>query len=286
MATSRQATCEATPRCGSATAGYLPEVPELPDVEGFRRVLADNARGRQVQAVTVHDRQMLRNRSPQSLGRVLKGRRFGEPERHGKWLLAPIGNVVVVMHFGMTGLLEWTEDDVPRHRHDRIVFRCGGGELRYRNMRRFGGIWVASGAEEVAAVTGPLGPDAANVKRRDFRGLLEQRRGGIKAALMDQRLVAGLGNLLVDEMLWVARIHPRTRVSSLGQKRREELFDALRKVLRGSIPTGRVPPRRGWLTAVRDERDAHCPRCDTPLRRSTVAGRPTRWCPRCQRAPR
>jgi formamidopyrimidine-DNA glycosylase len=261
-------------------------VPELPDVEGFRRVLADNARGRQVQAVTVHDRQMLRNRSPQSLGRALKGRRFREPERHGKWLLAPIGDVVVVMHFGMTGLLEWAGDAAPRHRHDRIVFRCGGGELRYRNMRRFGGVWVTTDAEEVAGVTGPLGPDAAEIKRRDFRGLLEQRRGGIKAALMDQRLIAGLGNLLVDEMLWVARIHPRTQVSSLGQKRRDGLFDALRKTLRGSIPTGRVPPRRGWLTAVRDERDARCPRCDTALRRSTVAGRSTRWCPRCQRVPR
>jgi formamidopyrimidine-DNA glycosylase len=286
VATTRQATCEAPTRCGSATAGYPPVVPELPDVEGFRRVLADNARGRKVDAVTVLDREMLRNSSPQALGRALKGRRFREPERHGKWLLAPIGDVVVLMHFGMTGLLEWIDAGAARHPHDRIVFRCRGGELRYRNMRRFGGVWVAADEEETATVTGPLGADAADVSRKEFRELLERRRGGIKAALMDQRLIAGLGNLLVDEMLWVARIHPRTQVSSLGQERRDALFDALRKILRGSIPTGRVPPRRGWLTGVRDERDARCPRCDTALRRGTVAGRPTRWCPRCQPEPR
>jgi hypothetical protein len=89
---------------------------------------------------------------------------------------------------------------------------------------------------------------------------------------MDQRLMAGLGNLLVEEMLWVARIHPRSQVSSLGQKRRDALFDALRKTLRESIPTGRVPPRRGWLTAVRDEREARCPRCNTALPRKHRGG--------------
>ena len=255
-------------------------------MEGFRRVLSEHARAREVAAVTVLDRAMLRNSSPQALGRALKGRRFREPERHGKWLLAPIGEIVVLMHFGMTGLLEWVDDDGPRHRHDRIMFRFTGGELRYRNMRRFGGVWVAANDNEAAAVTGPLGPDAADLRRRDFRDLLERRRGGIKAALMDQRLIAGLGNLLVDEMLWVARIHPGTQVRSLRPKRCDTLFDALRKTLQGSIPTGRVPRRRGWLTGVRDEPDARCPRCAAPLRRTTVAGRPTRWCPRCQRAPR
>jgi formamidopyrimidine-DNA glycosylase len=261
-------------------------VPELPDVDGFRRVLAEHAARREVSATVVHDREMLRNRSPQGLSRALRGRRFREPERRGKWLLAPIGDVVLLMHFGMTGLLAWEESDTERHRHDRIVFRCRGGELRYRNMRRFGGIWVARDEEEAAAVTGRLGPDAAGLSRKAFQELLERRRGGIKSALLDQRLIAGLGNLLVDEILWTARVHPEKQVRSLDHKRRDALFDALRSTLRRSIPTGRVPRRRGWLTGVRDERDALCPRCDTRLRRTTVAGRPTRWCPRCQPAPR
>ena len=261
-------------------------MPELPDVDGFRRVLAEHAAGREVSATVVHDREMLRNRSPQGLGRTLKGRRFREPERRGKWLLAPIGDVVLLMHFGMTGLLAWEKSDTERHPHDRIVFRCRGGELRYRNMRRFGGVWVARDEEEAAAVTGRLGPDAVGLSRKAFQELLERRRGGIKSALLDQRLIAGLGNLLVDEILWTARVHPEKQVRSLDRKRRNALFDALRSTLRQSIPTGRVPRRRGWLTGVRDDRDARCPRCNTRLRRTTVAGRPTRWCQRCQPAPR
>jgi formamidopyrimidine-DNA glycosylase len=260
-------------------------MPELPDVEGFRRVLAEHATGRRVRRVEVHDRAMLRNRSPHALGRALEDARFREPRRHGKWLLAPVRDVVVLIHFGMTGRLEWVDGDGAPHPHDRIVFRCEGGELRYRNMRRFGGVWVAK-EDEIGTVTGPLGPDAAQLRRRDFHELMTRRRGGMKAALMDQRLVAGLGNLLVDEILWRARIHPRTEVRSLTPARGDALYDALRRTLRSSIPTGRVPPRRGWLTGVRDERDARCPRCGTSLRRTTVAGRPTRWCSRCQPVPR
>jgi formamidopyrimidine-DNA glycosylase len=261
-------------------------VPELPDVDGFRRVLTEFASGQEIKAVEVRDREMLRNRSPQGLGRALKGRRFREPERRGKWLFAPVGDVVLLMHFGMTGLLAWEDSDADWHRHDRIVFRCHDGELRYRNMRRFGGIWVASGEEEAATVTGPLGPDAAGLSRKAFHERLESRRGGIKSALMDQRLIAGLGNLLVDEILWTARVHPEKLARALDRRRRDAVFDALHETLRRSIPAGRVPRPRGWLTGVRDERDARCPRCDTRLRRTTVAGRPTRWCPRCQPAPR
>ena len=98
-------------------------MPELPDVDGFRRVLAEHAAGQQVRATVVHDREMLRNRSPQGLGRALKGRRFREPERRGKWLFTPIGDVVVLMHFGMTGLLAWEDSEPEAHQHDRIVFR-------------------------------------------------------------------------------------------------------------------------------------------------------------------
>jgi formamidopyrimidine-DNA glycosylase len=261
-------------------------MPELPDVEGFRRVLADNALARPIEGVDVPDRALLRNAAPQALGSTLRGQRFREPRRHGKWLLARAGGATVLFHFGMTGLLAWEEPGTERHRHDRLVFRLRGGELRYRNMRRFGGVWLARDDEELRALTGSLGPDADEVDRDGFEELLERRRGGIKAALMDQTLIAGLGNLLVDEILWRARVHPRTQVGSLTARRREALFDAMRAVLRGSIPTGRVPPGQGWLTGVRDDRDPACPRCGTRLRKTTVAGRTTCWCPRCQRPPR
>jgi formamidopyrimidine-DNA glycosylase len=132
-------------------------------------------------------------------------------------------------------------------------------------------------------VTGPLGPDATEVGLERFRELLAPRRGSLKAALMDQRLIAGLGNLMVDEIAWRARVDPRTAVGRLSRRRVERLWQAMDEVVRESLPTGRVPPAHGWLTGVRDRRDARCPRCGSRLRRATVAGRTTVWCGRCQR---
>jgi formamidopyrimidine-DNA glycosylase len=209
------------------------------------------------------------------------GTRFGEPRRHGKWLIFPAGDAEVLMHFGMTGRLDWGRRGSERHRHDRIVFVCRGGELRYRNMRKFGGVWISKRGQE--HVAGPLGPDAAELDRKRFHELLGRRRGGVKAALMDQRLIAGLGNLMVDEIAWRAKVNPRARVASLSRRRIDRLWDAMDQVVRESIPTGRVPPAEGWLTAARVTREPTCPRCGARLRKSTVAGRTTAWCPRCQR---
>jgi formamidopyrimidine-DNA glycosylase len=115
-----------------------------------------------------------------------------------------------------------------------------------------------------------------------FEDLLRGRRGGVKAALMDQRLVAGIGNLLSDEIVWRARIDPRTRVGALGEAQIANLHQAMREAVSESSRYGRVPHGRRWLTRVRDDRDAACPRCGTGLCKGTVAGRTACWCPRCQ----
>ncbi|MGN6872693.1 MAG: Fpg/Nei family DNA glycosylase [Solirubrobacteraceae bacterium] len=260
-------------------------MPELPDVEGFRRYLARHAEGQRIVAVHVPDRQIVRNRTPQALGRTLRGTRFASPTRHGKWLIAPIddGTRELLLHFGMTGLLTWSHDRDARHRHDRVVFVCEHGELRYNNMRRFGGVWLARDERERDQVTGPLGPDAAAITRDEFEQLLAGRRGGAKAALMDQHLLAGVGNLLSDEILWRARIRPQTPIPQLSPARGRCLYEALRAAVSESIRYGRVPHGQRWLTRVRDDRGARCPRCGTTLRRATVAGRTACWCPRCQR---
>lgn len=258
-------------------------MPELPDVEGFRRVFAEHAAGRTVERVEVLDRSMLRNRRPQALGRLLAGQRLRDPRRHGKWMIVPVGGGWLLLHFGMTGLLEWCARGSERHAHDRLILVCDRGELRYRNMRKFGGVWVARDDAERDRVIGPLGPDARGIARERFDELIASRRGAIKAALMDQRLIAGLGNLLSDEALWRARVNPRAACRSLSPRRRVALHDAVRATVRESIPAGRVPHGPKWLTAVRDRPDARCPRCGTKLIKATVAGRTACWCRRCQR---
>lgn len=258
-------------------------MPELPDVEGFRRYLAAHGEGQRVVGVEVPDREIVRNRTPQALGRAVAGARVARPRRHGKWLLAPVGDVELMLHFGMTGGLSWSDGDRGRDRYDRLIVVCEQGEPRYNNMRRFGGVWLARDDAEREAVTGTLGPDAAALDREQFEQLLAWRRGGVKAALMDQRLVAGIGNLLSDEILWRAKIKPTATVPSLSPARRRRLYAALHAAVGESIRYGRVPHGARWLTRVRDDRDAVCPRCKARLRRTTVAGRTACWCPREQR---
>jgi formamidopyrimidine-DNA glycosylase len=256
-------------------------VPELPDVEHFRRFLARHAAGRRIERVVTTDPAILRGISPEALDRALRGQRFEEPERHGKWLLAWTTGPAVLMHFGMTGDLGWGRDAGGRHRHDRVVFVTDGGELRYRNMRKFGGLWLAHDRDEAASTMGGLGPDALTLDRRGFRKLLARRRGRIKAALMDQRLLAGVGNLVADEALWRARIHPARRIEDLSSQDRDRLYSGVHRVLHDWVERfGDLPP--GWLIHVRGRPDARCPRCGTPLGRTVVGGRTTYFCPRCQ----
>lgn len=258
-------------------------VPELPDVEHYRRVLAEHAAGRRIDRTLTTDAGILRNVTPDALDRALRGHRFEEPERHGKWLLGWTSGPAVLLHFGMTGDLIAAGDAEGRHRHDRVIFELDHGELRYRNMRKLGGLWLAHDRDEARRVLGSLGPDALEVDRRWFRDLLSKRRGRIKAVLMDQTVLAGVGNLLADEALWRARIHPARRIEDLDREERDRLFTALRKVLRTSVERfDYVPRMRGWLTHVRGVPGAACPRCRTPLERTVVGGRTTYLCARCQ----
>jgi formamidopyrimidine-DNA glycosylase len=263
-------------------------VPELPDVEGYRRFWVEHAVGRAVRRVVTTDPAILRNTTPRAVDRALRGRTFTEPVRHGKWLLCWSDGPCLLFHFGMTGWFLWGDTPEGRHRHDRVIVELeGGGEVRYRNMRKLGGAWLAHDGLEVAAVTGALGPDALAVDRRRFRELLASRRGGAKAVLMDQAFMAGIGNLLADEILWQARIHPKRRVEDLSDEQRERLFEAMRKVVRESVAahTDSIPKKRNWLLSVRGEPGAVCPRCGTPLERTVAAGRTTWFCPQCQPAP-
>jgi formamidopyrimidine-DNA glycosylase len=254
-------------------------MPELPDVEHFRRTFAEHGPGRTIGEVLVTDPGILRNAEPGELDRMLRGRRLEEPERRGKWLIAPTDGPALLLHFGMTGDLLWGSDASGRHPHDRVIVVLDDGELRYRNMRKLGGAWAAADPAEVDRLLGHLGPDALGLGRADFLDRMERRRGRIKAALMDQSFVAGVGNLLADEILWRARIHPDRRIEGLTDEERRAVFRELRSVVRNTVD--RYPA--GFHDA-RARPGGRCPRCRTELARTQVAGRTTYLCPRCQDA--
>lgn len=253
-------------------------MPELPDVEGERRRFAALAAGRRVRRVTA-DPTFLRNARPGDLDRALRGRRLGEPGRWGKWLLCPADGPLLLLHFGMTGGLVAGGAPSP---YDRLVLELEGGELRVRDVRKLGGAWLARDDEEARELLRGLGPDALQVDLGTFLERLAGRRGGTKAVLLDQGFVAGMGNLLADEILWRARIHPRAPIPGLDDRARARLHRAMLGVLRTSVARIGRPPPAGWLLSVRGEPGARCPRCRTPLARIAAAGRTTYLCPACQ----
>jgi formamidopyrimidine-DNA glycosylase len=257
-------------------------VPELPDVEGFRRELAGPLPGRRIRQVKVHDPGILRNTTAQTLGRQLTGHRFGTPRRIGKWLILPTDGPTLLIHSGMTGHPYYAANGAETENYERLVVSLDRGELRYADLRKLRGVWLADDEDAIPDLTGPQGPDALGLGLRPFREGLSGRRGRLKPTLMDQSVIAGLGNLLTDEMCWRARLHPCRMVADLDAKELKELHAAMTGVLRTAVRHGRVPGLPRWLTGARDEPDPSCPRCGARLARARIGGRTSVWCPRCQ----
>lgn len=266
-------------------------MPELPDVEGFRRLAAEHVGHRRVESVRVRDPQVVHPVSGPRFAELVRGRCIAEPQRHGKWLVLPTTATAtareqeppwLLVHFGMTGMLLWCARGEDRHAHDRVVFRFEHGELRYRDMRKLTGIELARERSELDAVLEALGPDACSVSPAECRYRLGRTRRRIKSALLDQSLVAGLGNLCADEILWSARVHPRRGTTDIDDAAWKRLHRSMRSVLRQSSRLARVPAHASWLTGHRDEPEGRCPRCSAPLCHGRVAGRGTSWCPSCQ----
>lgn len=234
----------------------------------------------------VHDPGILRNTTAKAFARRLTGHRFAAPRRHGKWLVLPTDGPALLIHSGMTGRPYYAPDGADHDPYERLVVSLDRGELRYADLRKLRGIWLAEdAADDITHITGPQGPDALGVGLRAFREVLASRSARsrrLKPTLMDQSVIAGLGNLLVDEICWRAKIRPTLAVSELDDDAVRTLHRAMTGVLRTAVRHGRVPGLARWLTGARDDPDPRCPRCGTRLERAQVGGRATLWCPRCQ----
>ncbi|WP_329454517.1 Fpg/Nei family DNA glycosylase [Streptomyces sp. NBC_01497] len=259
-------------------------MPELPDVEGFRTVLRECGSRRRVSEVRVLDAGVLRGVGEERLRRELEDRRLGDPWRHGKRLFVPVegSDMTLVCHFGMTGSFRCCSLDEPVAAHDRVVLTLDDAQhLRYTDQRKLQGLQLTD-KRGVERILDRLGPDALAVPREEFQDVLAGKRGAVKSALMDQSVIAGLGNLLSDEILWRARINPRLPARELSDTAVRHVHTSMGRVLDTSVRARCVPPRRRWLTGRREDVDPVCPRCGAHLRSGRVAGRRTVWCPVCQ----
>ncbi|MGI9031549.1 MAG: Fpg/Nei family DNA glycosylase [Ilumatobacteraceae bacterium] len=257
-------------------------MPELPDVEGYRRVLTTHLVGEVVRQVEVLDDSVIRNTTRRGVETTVRGRILVRVERRGKWLVAAFGGPALVFHCGMTGSLLATARGTAHDRFDRMVL-VATAEVRYRDARKLGGIWLAEDEAAIDDIIGPQGPDARAVSHSELTGRLRDRRGAIKPVLMDQRVLAGLGNMLSDEVLWRAGVDPTRSAASLGEDELELLRRSLRDVLRRSVRAGKIPRTAPWLSSQRDAENPVCPRCGGRLGRRPIGGRTALSCRSCQR---
>jgi formamidopyrimidine-DNA glycosylase len=259
-------------------------MPELPDVEGFRRELERTLPGRRVRHVDVLDAGVLRNATARTFARGLTGHRFEKPRRHGKWLILPTDGPTLLVHSGMTGHPYVAASADHEQGYERLVIALDRGELRYADLRKLRGVWLAATEDQVAGVMGDQGPDALAVDLRTFAAALHGRRGALKSTLMDQSVIAGLGNLLTDEICWRARLNPDRPANQVDSDELKRLHGVMKRTLRTAVRHGCVPRSARWLARVRDEPDPSCPRCGTRLNRHRIGGRTSVWCPHCQPA--
>ena len=267
-------------------------MPELPEVETVRRELSRWLPGRVIRAA----RRVDAPAGPKyaDLERA-SGQRIEAVCRRGKFLLAPLskGDELVV-HLGMTGVI--SRDDPKTH--VRACLELDRGRLFFQDVRRFGRFLVVrAGVYDALPTLRDLGPEPLEpgFSVEAFRERLQRRKTSVKAAIMSQRAVAGVGNIYTDEALWRARVHPETEAGRIGTRRLAALRDAIVEVLTASLEQGgttvrdyrNVAGERGRYVerlAVYGREGLPCLRCGTAIRRIVVAQRGTWLCPRCQRA--
>lgn len=259
-------------------------MPELPDVEVYRRYLAATALHQAIAHVHVEAPRVLVDTTAQGLGRRLGGQSFERASRHGKYLFAQLdGGGAVALHFGMTGRLDYRQepDAGESHAACRFEFR-NGARLDYLSTRLLGRIEFTESVADFIHAKG-LGPDALALDRDDFLEDAASRRGGVKSWLMDQGHIAGIGNVYSDEILFRAGIHPKRKVSELDDDVLRELHRAIDEVLQAAIAAKADPARMpDRFILPRREPGGHCPRCGAALEQLSVNGRTAWFCPECQ----
>jgi len=283
-------------------------MPELPEVETVARGLQMTVAGRRIVSVTLGKTDFIDN--PSDLEQHLPGQLIARVERFGKFMLMRLSREIsgataspsargdsLLVHLGMTGHLSphAAAEPFPKHTHARFLLD-DGRELRYTDARRFGRMAYFA-AEHLPAELSRFGADPLEISEAEFAALLKSHKSRIKALLLDQTALRGVGNIYADESLWRARIHPMRIAAKISGDEALKLRSALQEILREAIAL------RG--SSIIDFLDAEgepgeyqrrhraygregkpCYRCKTPIRRAIVAGRSSYFCSKCQPAPR
>jgi formamidopyrimidine-DNA glycosylase len=273
-------------------------VPELPEVETVRLRLAPGLEGRVLERVEIGDARLVRPYEPEAVAAELEGERVSSLERRGKYLIVRFeSGRDLLVHLRMTGSLRHapggTLEDDPYRR--AVVRLDDGSDVAYRDVRRFGTWLLLEPGELDSYLAARVGPEplARSFTAAALAGRLAGRKAPLKSVLLDQRAIAGLGNIYVDEALWRAQLHPRRPAGGLDGDEMRRLHRSIRRVLELGIARQGATLRDyatpdGASGSMQDEFNVYgragepCPRCGTPIERNVLGGRGTWTCPTCQ----
>ena len=273
-------------------------VPELPEVETVVRDIRPHLVGRVIANVRL-SKQSLREMFSPRWKPELVGQRIAGVERHGKWIFVKLANErTLVIHLGMTGQLTVADPSLPVGSHTHVVFGFDEAiELRFRDVRRFGSVSLLDpgGSMEQYLKDKGLGPEPFQLEPAWWKAQLAQTRRNLKAILLDQRVVAGVGNIYADESCFEAKLHPGRLGNTLAASEIRRLAAAVPAVLTRAIAKRGSTIRdyiggSGLRGGFQDEFCVYgrtgepCPRCRREIQRIRLAGRSTHFCPRCQKA--
>jgi formamidopyrimidine-DNA glycosylase len=275
-------------------------MPELPEVETIVRGLQKTIVGKKIKNVKVISPAIVKQNS-KNLKKNVGGSEIIGVRRRGKFILIDLSNrKTILAHLGMTGSFLLLTPSTPLNKHDHLIlkFYKTRKELRYNDQRKFGRVKsLSTSQEEKIPDLRKLGPESLNVSCSDFVGLFKKRKGRIKSALLNQQIIAGLGNIYADESLFEAKIHPQQRADKLTPRKLKGLHRAMQKILKKAIKAGgssienyhnvngeigsfqlqhKVYGREGLL----------CKRCRAKIKRIKISQRSSYFCPKCQKQAR
>jgi formamidopyrimidine-DNA glycosylase len=260
-------------------------MPELPDVEIYKRYMDSTSLNQRIENVEVNESKVLDGISKKKLQDALQGHSFKKTLRHGKNLFAMLEkDLWLRLHFGMTGYLEYYKKADKDNSHRRVVISFDNGyHLAYVNQRLLGKVNLVKNLDQFLK-DNELGMDALKIKVDEFKKRIHERKGAIKSTLMNQQVIAGIGNIYVDEILFQEGIHPKTKADQLNDDQLETLFHKMKDVLNTAIDKEADPDKMpdSYLLSHRSE-DEGCPKCKGKVKKIKVSGRNGYYCPSCQK---
>jgi formamidopyrimidine-DNA glycosylase len=275
-------------------------MPELPEVETIKRGLARSVTGKRIEEVNIFDPSLVKGLSAGAFVRGLERKNIAEVSRRGKYLLFSLDNgKTLAVHLRMTGRMLFSDDGRPKaDKSTRAILTLSGRKqgrsyLSFSDTRRFGEWYLVRRPEEVPLIS-KMGPEPLGIGRDEFAIKVKEKNRQIKALLLDQEFLGGIGNIYACEVLYRTGLHPKRKASRISISNIKRLRDNIQAVLKEAIRDGgssvrnyrRPDGSEGWFAlklAVYGRAGSPCPRCGSTIKRTEISGRGTFYCPGCQR---